>query len=1600
MCSKPKLLSAKADARSSAQEAYKMAQQEVNRLWAELQNVEQEIKKQQAKIETAMKTNEMPEIIASIGRERDRLVDEKKDLRHQLSDLQICLATPSGEAPAPKIIDVKEYLVEHYCESLRRVHSEKPPGADRSGERLQTTLELSEQMKLKGRSRTYLSLIANLGRIYRRWKIRKQGADARDFRRGLAHELVLSAPGSGKTTLLECMVRWVREYFYKTKSEERVDFCGWAMYGKPLEEVDDLAQEHVKGFLAALKLMAGGQQHLVAMLRANVPELRTADVECRTHITQRNASAMRLLYALLTPIDSASDLQPPLYDEFVDAMDPQVQQKISISNVMDFVRAALKLPADKEIMLLLMIDEGNAAEGVFPHHDSKQTSDLEGLTWLKQMLSALISQNACAPPETMFLIIPLTVTLRWSAISLRWTESGYARAPYLPMLSLSEEECLEVVLDMARRAAALEGRSAPQKLPVAWRALHAYMGGNPRLLSYLLMHLGHRSSEGHQTSGEEAAFRSSFWNRGLDKRIMGVKPPDVHRLVAAVRDMACGQNNFWPRLLEARGVSRERLHAMLAVIVLDRPVKRLDRILPDVPGVSWGTEEVDGTVKLDLQAPTDGGGDAQLEDVRPIGDLVELPKKGQEFDPNAPGSIFETAGPAAHEAWQRDADASALAQPQQARSAAQQPLPGSAGWAPHQGFTAQMLADALKKGALPGSERTLQEVTDLWCLCKQPYNVNRPMLACDSCNFCYHYDCVGLRPPDDKEDDKDFAPAHFRCPICCIKEHKEYPLLSCMPEQSLLALQAAGICAPVSTGVASLGPGARPHMPDISLPHGNGAPASVPSSNILSAGGLSSSLPQVPVGLQYSLPAPDMGLGLTQQQTQWQQQLLPPSASAALAPSHTKSVAASGLFSHLHASQLQVYGGQRVDTAGGSISGTPSRAAREAWQTAADASELPQPQQAPSGGRPVDTAGGSNSGTPSPAVRKSTRSNKASIKKRQADAALVQPELQRPRVTAPEGRPSPSTEPPLGAAAAACSSSGTPGTAAHQSRKTGAARQPPPERQSVPAQGARPSSSSEPPFDTTAAAFSTPPPHPSSPSATAASGAYQLGAIESATNVYSGSSGGMRSVQRFPVGICEVDLTAISPSKVAIAVGDHLSPVPSAEPGNEPVRASMGLLTFITLLRELGLMRDEDLSPFSDHLVRESALDKEYTDVMAICLRLEALAALGQRTVKLKDLFHGIPLDPQLAAMDFLVPVGKLSVGPREASKLSTEDIERFIKQKGEEIQASVDGDYSKMCCQDLRIGFVGPGNSGEDTGLVLVQADTRQAYCLVVSSKQHIGAKQEYETLRGILWEMHKDLYGSFCLPQLSETWAAWPAKGNDKELPAEQPAKAAWDSSRWEGRVIYAFVSDRVFSSVQQEVREQLIERGHPYIERLLIASRTDAKAWYSRSGALVRGIRLGVLMFKNDFRTGITGDIFREAVANWKKLPDAERKAYTKNFKAAEAAKAGALEKGAPAPDDEEEGEEEEPEAQVEEEAEVEEEEEEEEEEPPKEPTPPPPAPKKEKKRKDKEGADKEAKKKAKKEKVAAAAAAPAAALAPAADAPKKKKRKNKDKAKTTE
>lgn len=44
----------------------------------------------------------------------------------------------------------------------------------------------------------------------------------------------------------------------------------------------------------------------------------------------------------------------------------------------------------------------------------------------------------------------------------------------------------------------------------------------------------------------------------------------------------------------------------------------------------------------------------------------------------------------------------------------------------------------------------MPQASQLYCLCRTPYDGDRPMLSCDYCTDWFHYDCVGLAPPGER----------------------------------------------------------------------------------------------------------------------------------------------------------------------------------------------------------------------------------------------------------------------------------------------------------------------------------------------------------------------------------------------------------------------------------------------------------------------------------------------------------------------------------------------------------------------------------------------------------------------------------------------------------------------------------------------------------------------------------------------------------------------------------------------------------------------------------------------------------------------------------
>ena len=90
-----------------------------------------------------------------------------------------------------------------------------------------------------------------------------------------------------------------------------------------------------------------------------------------------------------------------------------------------------------------------------------------------------------------------------------------------------------------------------------------------------------------------------------------------------------------------------------------------------------------------------------------------------------------------------------------------------------------------------------------------------------------------------------------------------------------------------------------------------------------------------------------------------------------------------------------------------------------------------------------------------------------------------------------------------------------------------------------------------------------------------------------------------RTVQRMPLGPSVADTTEMSPSRLALAICDHMCPAPSSKPGQEPMVPTMGILAVATLLRLAGHLRRGDLNVFSQEMIPESSLDKEFSNAGA-----------------------------------------------------------------------------------------------------------------------------------------------------------------------------------------------------------------------------------------------------------------------------------------------------------------------------------------------------------------------------------------------------------------
>ena len=70
---------------------------------------------------------------------------------------------------------------------------------------------------------------------------------------------------------------------------------------------------------------------------------------------------------------------------------------------------------------------------------------------------------------------------------------------------------------------------------------------------------------------------------------------------------------------------------------------------------------------------------------------------------------------------------------------------------------------------MPEELEAMEERCSLYCICRQPYDQARDMIECEKCGGWYHYDCVGLEPPQEDNEKHGITEKEglqFTCPPC------------------------------------------------------------------------------------------------------------------------------------------------------------------------------------------------------------------------------------------------------------------------------------------------------------------------------------------------------------------------------------------------------------------------------------------------------------------------------------------------------------------------------------------------------------------------------------------------------------------------------------------------------------------------------------------------------------------------------------------------------------------------------------------------------------------------------------------------------------------
>lgn len=537
--------------------------------------------------------------------EDETLLEARRDKRPREEDINVEEGPSKMQTPTSDQVVAK--LVAMFGEDLRRVHKEDPPGALRKGD-LQDQCRLGECIEMVGRKETFDQWVYWTALVFKRWYYRGP-TDVNNYRRGLAQILLLSFPGAGKTTFLEMLLTQLREWLEEHGDAECLAILQRFMFSRAKLTEGDKKVASV--LLEALHSLAGTATspdercHLFLMLRVLDRAKPLDDLET----SSETGAALRILAAALTPLHPRPprDGEPPTlagfnYERLFERIDQPTRRKMNVNHVLTAIRTALGLPPGKEILILLLIDEVNAACGTFLDKDARRDADASKLNWVLQLLSKAIFESGMIDSSTPpTLLLPVSTSTLYEAVDMTyakqytWTGTSLAVQLGLPVLTIEHME--RILLTLCSRVATKHGRQPPNKLPEAVLDCLHMLGGSPRLTTLLAEAIAAYdkfNAKGH-------AFE---WMDDFDLQVGKVEGGMVKTLLDRVKQ-AGALAYHWQSILNPSKDPPLKVAAMrrvVALVLTDGSVKRSDLLVPSNPSSpTVGCWEAGGLLHCSIQ---------------------------------------------------------------------------------------------------------------------------------------------------------------------------------------------------------------------------------------------------------------------------------------------------------------------------------------------------------------------------------------------------------------------------------------------------------------------------------------------------------------------------------------------------------------------------------------------------------------------------------------------------------------------------------------------------------------------------------------------------------------------------------------------------------------------------------------------------------------------------------------------------------------------------------------------------------------------------------------------------------------------------------------